>query len=200
MAAIADVSVKDVTSRAGVSFEKGTKVLNGKGTVSAQTRARLLTAAEDLDRLLNTLARVPGAEAARGPPDRDPVRGAGPQHVALSLRPGLPTRRVPERLRRAGLRGATLLEVDEPTLHFANEGPTFDELNAFTDMLGRRGLLDPERAPGELSDRFDDPACRDVRQEMVEVLLTWTIRTEDDLPGGQYTSKRADRNWYAPHR
>ena len=35
---------------------------------------------------------------------------------------------------------------------------------------------------------------------MVEELLKWTLRTEDDLPvPGAYVPKRAERNWYAPH-
>ena len=106
---------------------------------------------------------------------------------------------------------------DDPTLHFGREGPTFDELNSFTqsgnlkmvrkgqwkllfDMMGHGELYDLEHDPAELIDLFDDPAYRDVRLEMVEELLAWTIRTEDDLPGGKYTPKRADRNWYAPHR
>ena len=32
---------------------------------------------------------------------------------------------------------------------------------------------------------------------MLEELLKWTIRAEDDLPSAKYTPKRAERNWYA---
>ena len=45
-----------------------------------------------------------------------------------------------------------------------------------------------------LYDREDLTA---VRAEMLAELLQWSIRTEDDLPGGNYVPKRAERNWYA---
>ena len=48
-----------------------------------------------------------------------------------------------------------------------------------------------------MHDRYDDPACREVRLQLTEELLRWTIRMEDDLPGGRYLPKRAARNWYA---
>src|SRR5438045_5814267 len=51
------VSVKDVAARAGVSFQTTSKVLNGKGSVSAETRARILRAAADLAYVPNLQAR-----------------------------------------------------------------------------------------------------------------------------------------------
>ena len=51
------VSVKDVAARSGVSFQTTSKVLNGKGSVSAVTRARILRAASDLDYVPNLQAR-----------------------------------------------------------------------------------------------------------------------------------------------
>jgi DNA-binding LacI/PurR family transcriptional regulator len=42
------VSVKDVAARSGVSFQTTSKVLNGGGSVSELTRARILQAASDL--------------------------------------------------------------------------------------------------------------------------------------------------------
>src|SRR5207249_9860726 len=42
------VSVKDVAARSGVSFQTTSKVLNGGGSVSDATRARILQAASDL--------------------------------------------------------------------------------------------------------------------------------------------------------
>lgn len=51
------VSVKDVAARSGVSFQTTSKVLNGKGSVSAVTRARILRAARELGYVPNLLAR-----------------------------------------------------------------------------------------------------------------------------------------------
>jgi LacI family transcriptional regulator len=51
------VSLRDVASKAGVSFQTAGKVLNGKGSVSQETRERILVAAEDLGYVPNALAR-----------------------------------------------------------------------------------------------------------------------------------------------
>ena len=51
------VSVKDVAARSGVSFQTTSKVLNGGGTVSELTRARILQAASDLGYVPNLQAR-----------------------------------------------------------------------------------------------------------------------------------------------
>src|SRR5437879_8041238 len=51
------VSVKDVAARAGVSFQTTSKVLNGGGSVSEVTRARILQAASDLGYVPNLQAR-----------------------------------------------------------------------------------------------------------------------------------------------
>jgi LacI family transcriptional regulator len=51
------VSVKDVAAHAGVSFQTTSKVLNGKGSVSVLTRARILRAASDLGYVPNLQAR-----------------------------------------------------------------------------------------------------------------------------------------------
>jgi arylsulfatase A-like enzyme len=104
-------------------------------------------------------------------------------------------------------------EAERPPLHFEYGGPRFDELNAVTqsgtlkcvrlgrwklsyDMLGNGELYDLAADPAELDNRFDDPACREVRRALVEELLRWTIRAEDDLPRASYVPKRAPRNWY----
>lgn len=50
------VTLKDVASVAGVSVPTASKVLNGRGRVSAQTRDRILLAAERLDFRPNALA------------------------------------------------------------------------------------------------------------------------------------------------
>lgn len=49
--------MRDVAYKAGVSFQTAGKVLNGKGSVSPETRERILVAAEDLGYVPNTLAR-----------------------------------------------------------------------------------------------------------------------------------------------
>ena len=51
------VSVKDVAARAGVSFQTTSKVLNGGGSVSEVTRARILQVASDLGYVPNLQAR-----------------------------------------------------------------------------------------------------------------------------------------------
>jgi hypothetical protein len=68
------------------------------------------------------------------------------------------------------------------------------------DVLGRGELYDLSCDPAELHNRFGDPAFRQVRMRLVEELLTWTIRTEDDLPRARYIPKRAEHNWHAPYR
>ncbi len=116
-----------------------------------------------------------------------------------------------------GFGGLDYTADERPPLHFPYDGPTFDELNSVTqsgnlkmvrlgrwkltfDARGRGELYDLEADPGELRDLFDDPGHREARLALVEELLRWTIRTEDDLPGGRYTPKRAGRNRQAPHR
>ena len=54
---MATVSLRDIASHAGVSFQTVGKVLNGKGTVSTETRNRILETAEELGYVPNTLAR-----------------------------------------------------------------------------------------------------------------------------------------------
>ena len=51
------MSIKDVAARVGVSFQTAGKVLNGKGSVSAETRARIHGAAEALGYVPNAIAR-----------------------------------------------------------------------------------------------------------------------------------------------
>lgn len=50
------VSLQDVGSRAGVSFQTASKVLRGVGTVSPATRERVLSAAAELGYVVNSLA------------------------------------------------------------------------------------------------------------------------------------------------
>lgn len=110
--------------------------------------------------------------------------------------------------------GGMFYDKDErPPLHFPYEGPVFDELNSVTqsgklkmvrmgqwkltfDMLGQGELYNLEHDPAELDNLYNDVVYRDVRGELLEELLKWTIRTEDDLPSARYVAKRAEHNWY----
>ncbi len=117
----------------------------------------------------------------------------------------------------AGFGGLPYGADERVPLHFPYAGPEFDELNSVTqsgnlkmvrkgrwkllfDLLGHGQLYDLERDPAELHDLFADPDARAARLEMAEALLTWTIRTDDDLPGALYTPKRVAHNWHAPAR
>lgn len=102
---------------------------------------------------------------------------------------------------------------ERPPLHYSYEGRKFDELNTVTqsgktkmlrkgvwkliyDAWGRGELYDLDSDPAELDNRWDDPASAATRSEMVEDLLRWAIRTDDDLPRADYVPKRAQHNWY----
>jgi hypothetical protein len=60
-------------------------------------------------------------------------------------------------------------------------------------------MYDLAADPMELDNLFGDLARADRQLALTTELLRWTIRTEDDLPGGRYVRKRPDRNWFAPH-
>ncbi|MGH3656941.1 MAG: sulfatase family protein, partial [Micromonosporaceae bacterium] len=81
---------------------------------------------------------------------------------------------------------------ERPELHFPYHGRTFDELNSVTqsgttrmlrrenwkllyDSTGRGELYDLATDPGELDNRFGDPGLVDVRADLVEELLRWTV-------------------------
>ena len=51
------VSIRDVATQAGVSFQTVSKVLNGKGSVTPETRSRILQCASDLGYSPNNVAR-----------------------------------------------------------------------------------------------------------------------------------------------
>ncbi len=117
-----------------------------------------------------------------------------------------------------GFGGLPYDEDETPPLHFPIEEGSkhflgYDELNSHTqsgnlkmvrmgkwkllyDVAGAGQLYDVENDPGELNNRYDDPDLTQIRQLMLEELLRWTIRTDDDLPGAKYVPKRAERNWH----
>jgi len=111
-----------------------------------------------------------------------------------------------------GYGGLFYTHDERPPLHFPYEGRRFDELNTVTqsgktkmlrrdrwklvfDATGRGELYDLDSDPAELCDRWPDPSLAAVRSELVQELLRWTIRTDDDLPRADYTPKRAAHNW-----
>lgn len=102
--------------------------------------------------------------------------------------------------------------AERPPLHFPYEGRQFDELNTVTqsgktamlrkdrwkliyDARGRGELYDLAADPAELANLFAEPALAGVRADLLAELLRWSIATEDDLPTGVYTVKRAPHNW-----
>ncbi len=95
--------------------------------------------------------------------------------------------------------------------------PSFDELNPVTqsgnfktirrgdwklncDMMGNGELYNVAEDYYELTNLYNDPGSKEVRDRLISELLTWTIRTEDDLPVAAYPPKWPARNWYAPYR
>lgn len=108
-----------------------------------------------------------------------------------------------------GFGGLPYDEDEHPPLHFPYEGPTFDELNSVTqsgnlkmvrmdqwkltyDVAGHSELYDLESDPFELRNLWRAPEYQETRARLMEELLRWMIRTEDDLPTGTYRPKRVN--------
>jgi arylsulfatase A-like enzyme len=99
-----------------------------------------------------------------------------------------------------------------------DEDKTFDELNYLTqsgtmkmvrmgdwkliyDMMGYGELYDLRSDPYELKNLFNDPSAAKEQMQLLAELLTWTIRTEDNLKTGAYKTKWPGiHNWYSPYR
>lgn len=90
---------------------------------------------------------------------------------------------------------------------------TFDELNPVTqsgymkmvrlgdwklclDMMGSGELYNLAADPHELKNLYGSPSAGEPQMRMMEELLAWTIRTQDNLPTARYQAKWAARNWY----
>jgi arylsulfatase A-like enzyme len=90
---------------------------------------------------------------------------------------------------------------------------TFDELNPYTqsgymkmvrmgdwkltfDMMGGGQLYNLASDPYELKNLYGDPSVAAAQMRMLEELLAWTIRTQDNLPTARYQTKWPARNWY----
>ncbi len=180
-------------------------IVHGPGVVPRRNREDFVSLVD----LMPTICEAVGAEIPYG------VQGR-------SLWPMLTGHEYPKQefesiYAESGFGGLPYDEDDYPALHFPYEGPTFDELNSVTqsgktkmvrkgkwklvyDVMGRGELYDLGDDPAELANRFEDETLREVRLDLVEELLRWTIRTEDDLPSGRYTPKAAEHGWYAPPR
>jgi hypothetical protein len=115
-----------------------------------------------------------------------------------------------------GVGGIHYTASERPPLHFPYEGPTFDELNSVTqsgnlkmvrmddwkltlDSQGNGEMYNLATDPAELANLFGHPDHSTRQLQLTTELLQWTIRTEDDLPGGRYTRKRPHNNWLTPH-
>jgi arylsulfatase A-like enzyme len=68
------------------------------------------------------------------------------------------------------------------------------------DMMGNGELYNLAADPYELENLFQNPSAAAERNRLLQELLAWTIRTEDDLPVAAYKTKWPKRNWYAPYR
>jgi arylsulfatase A-like enzyme len=122
-----------------------------------------------------------------------------------------------------GFGGLHYDETDPPNLQQARisgkEGgaDTFDELNSYTqsgymkmvrmgywkllyDMMGNGQLYDMASDPYELKSLYGNPRAAAMQMKLLEELLQWTIRTQDNLPSASYKAKWAEHNWYAPYR
>lgn len=113
-----------------------------------------------------------------------------------------------------GVGGIHYTADERPPLHFPYEGASFDCLNSVTqsgnlkmvrmgdwkltlDSQGNGEMYDLAADPMELDNRFGAAELGDRQLELTTELLRWTIRTEDDLPGGRYVQNRPERNWFA---
>ena len=66
------------------------------------------------------------------------------------------------------------------------------------DATGTGELYNLASDPSELNNLWSDPASTAEKMDLLESLLRWTIRTEDDLPQGKYTPNRYPHNWQTP--
>ncbi len=65
------------------------------------------------------------------------------------------------------------------------------------DMMGQGPLYNVARDPYELKNLWEASEAAPWRGRLLEELLKWTLRTQDDLPRAAYTTKRAAHGWYA---
>jgi arylsulfatase A-like enzyme len=68
------------------------------------------------------------------------------------------------------------------------------------DMMGNGQLYNVASDPYGLENLFQNPSAAEERDQLLQELLAWTIRTQDDLPVATYKVKWPKRNWYALYR
>jgi len=110
-------------------------------------------------------------------------------------------------------------EIDFETAKIRVPGAvtSFDELNSYTqsgylrmvrmgawkliyDMMGRGQLYNLDADPYELNNLYGKPEAAAEQMRLLEELLAWSVRLEDNIPQAAYKPKWAPRNWYAPYR
>lgn len=175
-------------------------VISGAGIAVYDDGATIFSLAD----LMPTLAELAGAKIPLG------VQGRSLAPVLGSHEPGGPG--FESVYAERGVGGLPYPADARPPLHFGYDGPSFDELNTVTqsgdtkmlrrgrwkllyDAQGAGELYDLYADPMELTNLFADPGCSAIHAAMVEELLRWSIRLDDELPDAAYTTLRAPHNW-----
>jgi arylsulfatase A-like enzyme len=114
--------------------------------------------------------------------------------------------------------------TDEEEITATEEGALndvigFDELNQWSqcgqqrmvrkgdwkllfDMQGNGQLYNLVEDPVELYNLYFDPQYRDIKQELHEELMAWSLRAQDSIPAPRrrYSVKTDPHNYWSPHR
>ena len=101
-----------------------------------------------------------------------------------------------------GIGGVPFTEDNDPTIennHSEGYGHPYDELNSYSqsgrrcmvrsgdwklvfDSEGEGRLYNVQSDPAELNDRYEDPECIDIRQQLLKETLRRRLETQDPLP------------------
>jgi len=122
-----------------------------------------------------------------------------------------------------GFGGLHYTEDDNPNFEHClipgPKGPTFDELNSYSqsgtmrmvrqgdwklimDMQGRGQLYDLSVDPMELNNLYNRPRYSEVQMSMMQKMLEWILRVADPLPypKDKYVMKTDSRNYWSLYR
>lgn len=107
----------------------------------------------------------------------------------------------------------------EHCLNHGPKGPTFDELNTYSqsgtmrmlrrgdwklvlDMQGRGQLYNLAEDPTEMNNLYGRPDLTPLERDLLAELLAWTLRAQDPLPypKDKYIMKVDPRNYWSPYR